>query len=132
MILKPLHVGISVKNLDESIEWYDRNLDFKLISQQYVSFLDAKLAFLKHGDMQIELFEYREPKPLPADRNHPDEDIKTIGTKHVAFGTDDLRQLLARFRKNGVDIVFEKITEGTLLCYIRDNSGVLIEFIQIS
>jgi len=131
MFIKPLHVGISVNNLDESIEWYDKNLDFKLVSRQHVPFLDANLAFLKNGDMQIELFEYKEPRPLPADRNHPDEDIKTIGTKHVAFGTDDLQQLLARFRGNGVDIVFEKVTEGMPLCYVRDNSGVLIEFIQV-
>jgi methylmalonyl-CoA/ethylmalonyl-CoA epimerase len=132
MILKPLHIGISVKNLDESIEWYDRNLDFKLVTRRHVPFLDADLAFLKNEDMKIELFEYKEPKPLPADRHHPDEDIKTVGTKHIAFGTDDFSQLLARFRKNSVDIVFEKITEGTPMCYIRDNSGVLIEFIQIS
>jgi catechol 2,3-dioxygenase-like lactoylglutathione lyase family enzyme len=33
-------------------------------------------------------------------------DFQTQGTKHIAFGVDDIEALFKRFRTEGVDIVF--------------------------
>jgi len=128
--IKPLHVGISVNNMDEAIEWYRKNLDFEKISDDYYDFLQARIVFVKNGDFQIELFEYKEPKELPKERRFPNSDLQTVGTKHIAFNTDDIAALLEKFKTNGVDIVMERVMEGNSMCFIRDNSGILIEFIE--
>ena len=38
--------------------------------------------------------------------------------------------LMERFLKNDVDIVHETVMEHDRVLFVRDNSGVLIEFIQ--
>ncbi|MCF8094937.1 MAG: VOC family protein [Desulfobacteraceae bacterium] len=129
--LKPLHCGISVADIEASIKWYGEMLNFELEWCKEVPELNAVLAFLKHGDFEIELFQHHESMPLPKERLMPDEDIKTQGTKHVCFETQDIKGLFDRLREKGCDIVMgPNPMEGTLMGFIRDNNGTLIEFIQ--
>jgi len=129
-IVKPLHVGISVKSIEEATAWYMKNLGFKPVSEAfYATPLKAKLCFLRRGDFEIEFFEHDDKKPLPGDRLSPNEDIRTIGTKHVAFLIDDYDSMKKSFLKNGVDIAHEVQMGGDQVMFIRDNSGVLIELI---
>lgn len=132
MSLKPLHIGISVGNMEEALEWYSKNLDFKLVNDSYVPPLGARICFVQNGDFQLELFQYDNPKPLPADRLTPNSDLQTIGTKHVAFETADMKALKEKFVANGVDIAHEVMMEGNFVMFVRDNSGVIIEFIQFN
>lgn len=129
-IYKPLHVGISVYDIDEAIKWYEKNLDFELVKDFYVPMLKARIAFIRNGNFEIELFEYDEPKPIPQERLIPDMDLQTVGTKHIALEVDDMKSVKEKFLENNVDIVHEVIMEGDLVMFIRDNSGVLIEIIQ--
>lgn len=130
MIFKPLHVGISVGNMEEALDWYKRNLDFELVKDDYVPPLGARICFIRNGDFEIELFKYDAPLPLPVERLTPNSDLQTIGTKHVAFEVKDMAALKAKFVANGVDIAHEVIMEGNYVMFVRDNSGVIIEFIQ--
>lgn len=130
MIDKALHVGISVGNMEEALDWYKKNLDFELEKDDYVPPLGARICFIRNGDFQIELFQYDDPKPIPADRLTPNSDLQTIGTKHVAFQVPDMKALKEKFLANGVDIAHEVMMEGNNVMFVRDNSGVLIEFIQ--
>ena len=131
MHLKVLHAGISVYNMDESLAWYEKNLGFKLVSDDgFVPPLKARVCFIQNGDFQIELFEYENPKKLPPDRLTPNSDLQTVGTKHIAFATDDMAALKAKFTENGVDIAHEVTMQGNRVMFIRDCNGVLIEFIQ--
>ena len=130
MILKPLHVGISVCDMEASLKWYKDNLDFELIKDDYIPPLGARICFIRNGDFDLELFKYDDPKPLPADRLTPNTDLQTIGTKHVAFEVADMAALKAKFLSNGVDIAHETVMEGNFVMFVRDNSGVIIEFIQ--
>ena len=130
MLLKPLHAGISVAELDRTIAWYTGLLGFHLRSRSDQPDLDCELCFLERDGFQLELFQYRSPRPLPPERLHPNEDLKTIGTKHIAFAVDDLSELLARCASCGADIVFTAKRAGNQMCFLRDPDGVLIEFIQ--
>lgn len=130
MIYKALHVGISVGNMEESLAWYNKNLDFELVKDDYVPPLGARICFIRNGDFEIELFQYDAPKPIPEDRLTPNSDLQTIGTKHVAFEVPDMKALKEKFLANGVDIAHEVMMEGNNVMFVRDNSGVLIEFIQ--
>ena len=130
MIYKALHVGISVKNMEEALDWYKKNLDFELVKDDYVPPLKARICFIRNGDFEIELFEYDQPKPIPEDRLTPNSDLQTVGTKHVAFQVPDMASLKEKFVANGVDIAHEVMMEGNNVMFVRDCSGVLIEFIQ--
>ena len=130
MVYKALHVGISVGNMEEALEWYKKNLDFELVKDDYVPPLGARICFIRNGDFEIELCRYDSPKPIPEDRLTPNSDLQTIGTKHVAFEVPDMKALKEKFLANGVDIAHEVMMEGNNVMFVRDNSGVLIEFIQ--
>jgi methylmalonyl-CoA/ethylmalonyl-CoA epimerase len=133
MNLKPLHVGISVRNIEEAIEWYKNILGFELLWSRDFAELKSKIAFLKNGDFEIELFEHYESIQIPKERLMPKEDIQTQGTKHIAFGVDDIVSLFKEFKNKDVDIVFgpiESPPKDAIFGFIRDPSGVLIEFIE--
>lgn len=130
MIYKALHVGISVKNMEEALAWYQKNLDFELVKDDFVPPLKARICFIRNGDFELELFEYESPKPIPEDRLTPNSDLQTVGTKHVAFEVPDMKALKEKFLANGVDIAHEVMMEGNSVMFVRDCSGVLIEFIQ--
>lgn len=129
-VKRALHVGISVKNMEKSLDWYKKNLGFELISDDYAPPLKARICFVGKDGFELELFEYDEPKDIPEDRRMPNTDLQTVGTKHVAFLTDDMKALKEGFVANNVDIAHE-ITMGTdAVMFVRDPDGVLIEFIQ--
>ncbi len=129
--LRPLHLGISVPDIDESITWYTDILGFSVISDTCIEQIKARVAFLKHEDFSIELFEIEGAKPLPEERRIPDLDIQTHGNKHVAFKVKDLRGFVDYLKKKSVDIAMDVFPmERDIVCFIRDNSGNLIELIQ--
>ena len=93
--------------------------------------IKARVAFLKHGEFSIELFEIEGAKPLPEERRIPNLDIQTHGTKHLAFAVKDIREFVDRLKEKGVDIAMDIFPmEEDLVCFIRDNSGNLLELIQ--
>jgi methylmalonyl-CoA/ethylmalonyl-CoA epimerase len=129
-IKKPLHVGISVGDIEEAALWYAKNLGFKAVGEAfYAPPLMAKLQFLRQGDFEIELFEYDDPKSLPEERLTPNSDLQTIGTKHAAFEIEDYNATHEEFLENGVDIAHEVEMGKDRVMFVRDNSGVLIELI---
>ncbi len=91
VLLKPLHAGISVPDIDTSITWYRQMLGFRLVSDKYFEQLPARIAFLELGDFSIELFQVQGAAPLPDDRRVPNLDIRTHGIKHVAYIVEESR-----------------------------------------
>jgi methylmalonyl-CoA/ethylmalonyl-CoA epimerase len=130
-LLKPLHCGISVANMQESIAWYTKMLGFELLWCKEIEMLNCEIAFLRMGDFEIELFRHHNTLPLPPDRREPNKDIQTQGIKHLCYAVEDIATLLTDLRAKGADVVFgPQQMEGTLMGFIRDNTGNLIEFIQ--
>ena len=130
-LTKVLHTGISTYNIEESIEWYRKELGFELVEGPfYAPPLKAKLAFIEWNGYQIELFEYDEPKKIPEDRLLPNTDLQTVGTKHVCFAIDSFDDIKERFQKEGVEIVHEVNMGDDRVMFIHDCKGVLIELIQ--
>ena len=112
LLVKPLHVGVSVSDIDASIEWYKTMLGFRLVSDQYIDKLPARLAFLEHGDFSIELFEIEGAAPLPDDRRVPNLDIRTHGNKHVAYAVQDIRALMDTLKAKHVDVAMDVFPMG--------------------
>lgn len=128
---KPLHVGISVRAMEDSIQWYEKVLGFRLVKDDgYMPPLEARVCFVERDGFQLELFEYKNPIPLPAERLTPNTDLQTVGTKHVAFQVTDMEGMKAHLLAHNVDIAHEVRMGSDHVMFIRDPDGVLIELIQ--
>ena len=130
-IIKALHTGISVYNMEESVKWYTEVLGFSVTKDMgWVPPLKAKIVFVAKCGYEIELFEYDEPKQMPEDRKVPNLDLQTLVTKHVAFAVDNMEEFKAHIVAHNVDIAHEVRMGEDAVMFIRDINGVLIEFIQ--
>lgn len=130
-MIKPHHCGISVPDLEASIEWYRDMLGFCLESRVTIEAANAKIAFIRQGDFRIELFEVAGATPLPDCRREPNQDLATHGTKHIALEVSDLAGLMANLKRQGADVAIDvQPVENTIMAFIRDNSGILIELVQ--
>jgi methylmalonyl-CoA/ethylmalonyl-CoA epimerase len=131
--LKADHCGISVPDLEASIIWYHDILGFSLEQRFALDAVPFKAAFLRRGDFRIELFEVADASPLPEDRRYPNKDLRTHGTKHIAFTVPDVRAIFAELKRRGVDIAMDVFAlEGMGPGgFIRDNSGNLIELLEM-
>lgn len=130
MELTPWHVGLSVSDLSVSVPWYEAVLGFCEVRRYRAEQLKAELCFLEREGFELELFQYDNPRSLPAERRHPNTDLQTIGTKHLAFRVDDLTAMLERVDQAGLDIAHRTVAAGKQVCFIRDPDGILIELIQ--
>ena len=88
------------------------------------------MAFLRRGDLRIELFEVAGASPLPEDRRDPDKDLRTHGNKHVSFAVKDVRAVAGELKLRGADIVFVVDVGPVTVAFIRDIAGNLIELFQ--
>lgn len=126
------HVGISVENLEESVDWYVEMLGFEL-ARPVVREPDSEMtiALLRRGDFNIELFEIQGAAPLPEYRRDPSADLRVHGLAHFAFRVDDARAVLAELESKGVEVVFgPNESERSIFFFVSDNSGNSFEFIQ--
>jgi methylmalonyl-CoA/ethylmalonyl-CoA epimerase len=129
--VRPHHVALSVPDLEASIVWYREMLGFGLEIRHEMTHVPLKGAFLRRGDFRIELFEVPGATPLPPERREVDEDLRTHGTKHMALTVPNVAVALDYLRARGVQVAMERMeVEGTVACYIRDNSGILIELAE--
>lgn len=132
IVLKPHHCGISVPDLEASIQWYGQMLGFALEKRSTIEPIAAQVAILRHGDFRMELFEVENAQPLPDERRYPNRDLGTHGTKHIAFEVQNVETVVATLKQKGVDVAMDVFEiEGTRVAFIRDNAGILIELIEL-
>ncbi len=60
MVNKVDHIGIAVKNLNETLKFYEEILGIKCVSTEVVEEQKVKVAFLPIGDTEVELLESTE------------------------------------------------------------------------
>jgi len=124
------HGAISLPNLKDAIDWYDRVLGFEVEEQFPIASIPAEVAIIRNGDLRMEIFEVPGAAPLPEPRRTPDEDNRTHGNKHIAFTVEDVDTFGEELKARGVDIVWIKRMEFGANIFIRDIAGNLIEFVE--
>ena len=130
--LKLHHIGIAVKNIQESLGELTKFLNFEsttvptLVGSQKVN-----ICFLKTNNVYIELIE-------PAEENSPISTFteKGGGFHHICFEVNDIHQEVEKMVKNGARLVvkpvigFENRMIAFLLLKMKNTKCNLIELVE--
>lgn len=132
LIYEPLHLAVSVRDMDAAIAWFEEILNFRLRSKSEMTPMGFKAAFMENGKgFELEIFEPEKPQPLPEERLLPNTDNMVIGNKHLAFKVPDLDAVHAYFKEKNVAFVMEPFHAFGMYCmFIYGPDKILIEFIQ--
>ncbi len=126
------HIGIAVKNLNESIKFYEAVLGLKCYSIEEVKDQKVRTAFFKIGDTKIELLESTElDGPIAKFIEKKGE-----GIHHIAYAVNNLNEALKELDSNGIQLIDKeprKGAEGLDIAFINPKSanGVLIELCEL-
>lgn len=131
MQLKPVHAGIGVQDMEQALEWYQRNLGFELVKDDgFIPPIGARVCFVRNGDFELELFEHQNAGTIAAEEQRRLLANQTLGTKHIAFEVSDMEAAKEKLSANDVEIVMEKTMYNQRVMFIRDCCGTQIELIQ--
>lgn len=125
------HIGIAVKNLDESIKYYENVLGLKCYAIEEVKDQKVKTAFFLVGQTKIELLESTEPEgPIGKFIEKKGE-----GIHHIAFHVKNIENALTEAEEKGVQLIDKtprKGAEGLEIGFLHPKStlGVLTEFCE--
>jgi methylmalonyl-CoA/ethylmalonyl-CoA epimerase len=112
------HIGVAVKNLDETINLYRDIIGLKLIETEEVESQMVKVAKFDINGVHIEFLE-------PTSKESPIAkfiDKKGEGLHHIAYKTDDIQSELKKLKEKGVKLINEEPFDGA--------SGVKVAFIH--
>jgi methylmalonyl-CoA/ethylmalonyl-CoA epimerase len=132
MTVLPHHFGMSVSDLDGAIAWFAKVLGFELDRKEdFLAKFGVNIAFIKNGDFFIELFRHADAQAAAPERSVPNEDIRTLGNKHMCFQISDMGAMVERLNAHDVTIAhgpFE--APGSVAAFILGPDGALIELLQ--
>lgn len=124
-ISKMEHVGIQVKNLEETIDFYTKVLGLELLQKERHPNPNLRIAFLgfkQTDETLIELIEGYNPD-LPAEGK----------VHHIAFTVDNIEEEIARVHQHNVTFVDETITtlpSGSRYVFFYGPDGEWIELFE--
>ncbi len=131
MVKKIDHIGIAVKNLNETLNFYENILGLKSAGTETVEEQKVKVAFLPIGDTEVELLESTEEDgPIARYIAKNGE-----GVQHIAYKVDDIEKAIEEMKENGIRMIDEKARYGAggakiAFCHPKSTYGVLIELCQ--
>ncbi len=122
------HIGIAVKNIEQSRKFYEEVLGLKCYAIEEVSDQKVKTAFFKVGQTKIELLE-------PTSEDSPVAKFiekRGEGLHHIAFAVEDTTEALNDAVKKGIRLIDKtprKGAEGLSIAFLHPKStnGVLFE-----
>jgi len=126
------HIGIAVKDMEESISLFEKLLNTNCYKKEIVQSEQVETAFFKTGENKIELV---------ADKNSNKQTISKFiekrgeGIHHIAFDVEDIEAEMERLSAEGFVLLHDKPKHGAdnkLICFLhpKHTQGVLIELCQ--
>jgi methylmalonyl-CoA/ethylmalonyl-CoA epimerase len=125
------HIGIAVKDLDESIRFYEEVLGLQCYNIEEVKDQKVRTAFFQVGDSKIELLESTDPDgPIGKFVEKKGE-----GVHHIAFSVDNIEEELENAKQKGIRLIDEqprKGAEGLDIAFLHPKAthGTLIELCE--
>ncbi len=127
-VLKLDHIGIAVKDLQESLKFYEEILGLKCEGTEVVEEQKVRVAFLPVGDTEVELLESTEEDgPIAKFIEKKGE-----GIQHLAFRVDNIEAAIEEMKEKGVRMIDEKPRYGAggakiAFCHPKSTNGILVE-----
>jgi methylmalonyl-CoA epimerase len=126
------HVGLAVRNLQESLAFFRDALGLEVAAPEHVPSQHVNAQFVSTGTAALELVEATSPESPIAkfvDRRGP-------GLHHITLRVDDIRAALHQLRERHVRLIDEEPrpgAEGALVAFVHPSSahGVLVELKQV-
>ncbi|MFO8067004.1 MAG: methylmalonyl-CoA epimerase [Bacteroidales bacterium] len=125
------HIGIAVKDINESIRYYEDILGLKCYAIEEVADQKVKTAFFQLGETKIELLESTDPEgPIGKFIEKKGE-----GVHHIAFAVKGLENSLPELEEKGIRLIDKqarKGAEGLDIAFLHPKStqGVLTELCE--
>jgi methylmalonyl-CoA/ethylmalonyl-CoA epimerase len=125
------HIGIAVKDLQQSISLYEKLFGLKCYAIEEVADQKVRTAFFLVGQTKIELLESTDP----AGAISTFIGKKGEGVHHIAFAVQNLQERLNDAAAQGVQLIDQhpcKGAEGLQIAFLHPKStnGVLIELCE--
>jgi len=132
MIIKKIaHIGVAVKDIDEAVKFYKKNLHLEVKGIEEVEQQKVKIAFIPVGESSIELLQSTDPEgPIAKFIEKRGE-----GIHHLALEVDKIEEILEELKQRGVQLIDEKPRIGahrTKIAFLhpRSTCGVLLELCE--
>jgi methylmalonyl-CoA/ethylmalonyl-CoA epimerase len=130
-MLKIEHLGIAVKNVEQSNSLFEKLLGSSPYKMEEVATEGVLTSFFKIGDSKIELLEAtREDSPIAKFIEKKGE-----GIHHIAFEVADIQAEMKRLEAEGFTLLNKEPKRGAdnkWVCFLhpKGTNGVLIELCQ--
>ena len=131
MLKKIEHIGIAVKNLEQSNELFAKLFGKEHYKIEKVESEHVSTSFFMLGETKIELLE----------ATHPDSAIakfiekKGEGIHHIAYDVENIHEEMERLQQEGFELINKEPKKGAdnkLICFLhpKTTNGILVELCQ--
>jgi methylmalonyl-CoA/ethylmalonyl-CoA epimerase len=126
------HLGIAVQSIDEVLPYFENTLGLKCYAIEEVADQKVKTAFLKVGEVKLELLEPTSPESAVA--KFLEKGGK--GVHHVAFAIEDgVANALAECDAQGIRLIDQKPRPGAeqmniAFLHPKSTAGILTELCE--
>jgi len=119
------YVGIRVKDLDRSVDFYTRLLGMKVKQRLKIKETKGEIVDLVSEDERftLELNHYEKDSP------HNTTYVVGEGLDHLAFDVDDLDKAIEELRTAGYHPILQVKTQDSRWAYVEDPNGIWIELL---
>ncbi|PIC63310.1 methylmalonyl-CoA epimerase [Sporosarcina sp. P13] len=125
------HIGIAVKNMEQSLDYYIHTLGLEVMAIEEVASQGVKVAFIDAHNVKIELLEpTSETSPIAKFIEKRGE-----GVHHIAFGVSDIRTRMQELNEKGVQLLSDEPKPGAggaevAFLHPKSSYGVLYELCE--
>jgi catechol 2,3-dioxygenase-like lactoylglutathione lyase family enzyme len=136
------HVGITVRDLEASLQWYERTFG---VTREFIAHgtgpdlstavgvddANLRFAFLRFGNCVVELLSYDNERDETFERSNAD-----VGSTHVCIDVPDIQAAYDDLRAKGIEFLAPPlhIDDGPLagcsFVYFKDPNGVTLELFE--
>ena len=131
MVMKIDHIGIAVRNLDETVKVYEEILGLECSEYELIVEQKVRFGMIEIGEVTIELLESTDPEgPIAKFIERKGE-----GFHHIAYEVGNIEKELERLKEKEFQLVDETYRIGaheTKIAFIHPKAmaGVLVELVE--
>jgi methylmalonyl-CoA/ethylmalonyl-CoA epimerase len=125
------HIGVAVKDIEQSLKVYETLLNTKSYKQEVVESEGVLTAFIQIGETKIELLQAtHENSPIAKFLEK-----KGQGFHHIAFDVDNIEKEIERLENEGFELIHKSPKDGAdnkIIAFLHPKStdGILVELCQ--